>query len=71
MVKAVVELAHSANIRVVAEGVEKPEIMAILRKLGCDEAQGYAISRPLGIEEYRSWIRHQAERFAEPQSLTA
>jgi EAL domain-containing protein (putative c-di-GMP-specific phosphodiesterase class I)/GGDEF domain-containing protein len=71
MVKAIVELAHSANIRVVAEGVEKPETMAVLRKLGCDEAQGYAISRPLGIEEYRSWIRHQAERFAEPKSLHA
>jgi diguanylate cyclase len=68
MIKAIVELAHSAGIRVVAEGVEKPEIMAILRKLGCDEAQGYAISRPLGIEEYRSWIRHQAERYAEPQA---
>ena len=71
LIKAIVELAHSANIRVVAEGVEKPETMAVLRKLGCDEAQGYAISRPLGIEEYRSWIRHQAERFAEPQSLSA
>lgn len=71
MIKAIVELAHSANIRVVAEGVEKPEIMTILRKLGCDEAQGYAISRPLGIEEYRSWIRHQAERYSEPQSIIA
>lgn len=69
IVKAVAELAHASNIRVVAEGVEKPEILGLLRRLGVDEAQGYAISRPLRTEEYRAWIRHQAERFAQPEGF--
>lgn len=38
-------------MRVVAEGVETPGQIAILRKLQCDEIQGFYISRPLPPEE--------------------
>lgn len=44
---AVVSIGHHMQLRVVAEGVETPEQLAILRTMGCDEYQGYLFSRPL------------------------
>ena len=44
---AIVSMAHVLNMSVVAEGVETLEELQILRELGCDEVQGYDISRPL------------------------
>jgi diguanylate cyclase (GGDEF)-like protein len=45
--KAVISLAHSLNLKVVAEGVETLAHLDALRSYGCDEIQGYYISRPL------------------------
>jgi diguanylate cyclase (GGDEF)-like protein len=45
--KAVIRLAHSLNLKVVAEGVETLEQIRELEKYDCDEIQGYYISRPL------------------------
>jgi diguanylate cyclase (GGDEF)-like protein len=45
--RAIVSMAHVLNMSVVAEGVEREEELQILRELGCDEVQGYYISRPL------------------------
>jgi diguanylate cyclase (GGDEF)-like protein len=47
IVTSTIELAHSMGLRVVAEGVEKIEAWNLLRRLGCDLAQGYLISKPL------------------------
>ena len=44
---AIIRLAHALNLRVVAEGVETPEQVAFLRDNGCDEIQGYIVSRPV------------------------
>jgi EAL domain-containing protein (putative c-di-GMP-specific phosphodiesterase class I) len=49
--QAVVALAHSLGMKVVAEGVESPEQLAILRRLGCDEAQGFLLARPQSPEQ--------------------
>jgi diguanylate cyclase (GGDEF)-like protein/PAS domain S-box-containing protein len=49
---AVVTMAHSLKLNVVAEGVETEEQFAYLRGLGSDEAQGYLISRPVPAEEF-------------------
>ncbi len=46
IVAALVSLAHSLHLRVVAEGIETPGQAKFLRSLGCDEAQGYLISHP-------------------------
>jgi EAL domain-containing protein (putative c-di-GMP-specific phosphodiesterase class I) len=46
IVAAVVALAGKLNLRVVAEGVETPEQLDVLRELGCDCIQGYLVSRP-------------------------
>jgi diguanylate cyclase (GGDEF)-like protein len=47
IVRTIVELGHNLDMRVVAEGVETPEQLAVLRGMGCDDAQGYLFSRPL------------------------
>lgn len=44
---AVVNLAHSVDLQVVAEGVESPDQLALLRSLHCPLAQGYALCRPV------------------------
>jgi EAL domain-containing protein (putative c-di-GMP-specific phosphodiesterase class I) len=47
IVKTMVVLAHNLGIRVVAEGVETAEQLALLREMGCDRAQGFFIAQPL------------------------
>ena len=46
----------SLGLRVVAEGVEDSETLAILTALNCDLAQGYLISRPLEPEAMTAWL---------------
>jgi diguanylate cyclase (GGDEF)-like protein len=56
MVRAIVELAHSFGLSVVAEGVEDEEVWHRLATLGCDAAQGYYISHPLPPEMVPRWL---------------
>ena len=51
IIYAIVNMAHSLKLRVVAEGVHSAEQMKYLRMTGCDEAQGFYYSRPLPAEE--------------------
>jgi diguanylate cyclase len=46
-VAAVIDMAHTLGLAVVAEGVERPEQLDRLRKLGCDHAQGWLTGRPM------------------------
>ena len=50
LVSTVISLAHSLQLKVVAEGVETAEQAQCLRKLNCDEMQGYWFSRPVPFE---------------------
>jgi len=50
LVKSIVTLAHSLGLDVIAEGVETPKQMAILRSLGCEYGQGYLFYRPMDPE---------------------
>jgi len=54
-VRAIIDLAHNLNMTSVAEGIESIEVMNHLANLGCDLAQGYAISRPLIAKELYQW----------------
>ncbi|KQN19333.1 hypothetical protein ASE86_12585 [Sphingomonas sp. Leaf33] len=56
MVRSTIELAHSLGRSVVAEGVETPEILSQLAKLGCDRAQGYLIGRPMKLDRLTDMI---------------
>ncbi len=50
LVHAMINLAHNLHLEVVAEGVETEAQLDLLRSFGCDQVQGYLISKPLAIE---------------------
>jgi EAL domain-containing protein (putative c-di-GMP-specific phosphodiesterase class I) len=58
---AIIALSHSLGLRVIAEGVETGAQYEFLKRHGCEEAQGYLISRPLPEAELRAWWRMQEE----------
>jgi EAL domain-containing protein (putative c-di-GMP-specific phosphodiesterase class I) len=60
IVAAMVGLAHSLGLTVVAEGVEDAATAGALRTLGCDQMQGYYLARPMPAEEVLPWMRERA-----------
>ncbi len=57
IVRSTIDLAHNLGLSVVAEGVETAAILERLRALGCDEVQGYHISRPMPAPAFMAWLR--------------
>lgn len=57
LARAMIDLAHNLNKKVVAEGVESVETLHWLRERGCDFAQGYFIGRPMPPDEVVPWLR--------------
>ncbi|MFZ6754326.1 bifunctional diguanylate cyclase/phosphodiesterase [Undibacterium sp. Dicai25W] len=60
IVVAIISLAHSLRLRVIAEGVETLEQLTYLRDRGCDEVQGYYFSRPVPANAFESLLRQEA-----------
>jgi len=57
IVRSTVALAHSLGLYVIAEGVENAEALTLLADMGCEQAQGYHLSRPLPFDELIDWLR--------------
>jgi EAL domain-containing protein (putative c-di-GMP-specific phosphodiesterase class I) len=57
IVRSTIDLGHNLGLKVVAEGVENAAGVRRLKELGCDQAQGYFISRPLPAEDLALWLR--------------
>ncbi|MCC5814964.1 MAG: EAL domain-containing protein [Leptospira sp.] len=55
---AIINLAHSLGLNVVAEGVEKVEQLTILKEQGCDSFQGYLVSKPLSEKDFEELLRN-------------
>lgn len=60
IIRAIVGMAKSLGLEVVAEGVETPAQLAFLREQGCDEAQGYLISRPVDAQSLADLLETQS-----------
>lgn len=56
LVRTVIEFGHNFGLTVVAEGVESKEVLDALAALGCDEIQGYFISKPQTCDLLKSWF---------------
>jgi EAL domain-containing protein (putative c-di-GMP-specific phosphodiesterase class I) len=65
IVRAIVSLAHSLKLKVVAEGVESPEQVEFLKTLGCDQYQGYHFSPALPASQFEALIN--SRRQTEPE----
>jgi diguanylate cyclase len=57
IVRAIVSLAHSLHLKVIAEGVETEEQLDFLRRLGCDQYQGYFCSKPVPADAFARFLR--------------
>jgi diguanylate cyclase (GGDEF)-like protein/PAS domain S-box-containing protein len=59
IVRAIVNLGHSLDLEVIAEGVETAAQVAHLRAEGCDEVQGYYFGRPMPSDEFVDLVRRE------------
>ena len=64
IVKSIIDLAHGLGLTVTAEGIETEDQFTLLRRLGCDVAQGYFVARPLEPAALGDWIGDWEERWS-------
>lgn len=60
VVSTIITLAHNMRLKVVAEGVDNEQQLALLRELGCDQMQGYLFSKPLPASEMTQLLKQKA-----------
>jgi diguanylate cyclase len=68
IVASTIELAHSMDLRVVGEGIETAETWNLLRRLGCDLAQGYIVSPPIPADQIPGFVRKANQLLQESDS---
>jgi len=57
IIRAIVDLSHNLNLKVVAEGVQTQEQLNYLKEIGCDMIQGYYISKAIKSQQIKDIIR--------------
>jgi diguanylate cyclase (GGDEF)-like protein len=55
---AIISMGKIMNLNIIAEGVETKEQLEVLKKIGCDEVQGYYFSKPKPIKEFEKWLKN-------------
>jgi diguanylate cyclase (GGDEF)-like protein len=58
IVRSTIDLGHNMGLRVVAEGIESEAVWRLLAALGCDQGQGYFMSRPIPGDRLVEWIKN-------------
>ena len=71
IVRSTIDLAHNLGLRVTAEGVESQEVWDTLSILGCDQSQGYFMSRPMPADRLEAWLRSEDRTQTTAASLRA
>ena len=66
--QAIIALGHSLNLRVIAEGVETEAQYDFLKEQGCDEIQGFLISRAMSEENFKQWLIEHLENVKKIQN---
>ncbi len=66
IVRTIIDLGHVLHLHVLAEGVETEEQLALLRREGCDEVQGYHFSRPVSADAFARWMIQHNTAAAQP-----
>ena len=66
--KAIIAMAHSLNLEVIAEGVETEEQLAFLRAQGCEEVQGFLLGRPQTADRITNRLAQQVQAVVESTS---
>ena len=61
LVESTIVLAHGLGRRVIAEGIEDPETLSLLRAIGCDIAQGYYLAKPMQLEALSNLLANEAK----------
>ncbi len=56
IVRSTIDLGHNMGLRVVAEGIESEAVWRLLADLGCDQGQGYFMSRPIPGDQLIAWL---------------
>jgi EAL domain-containing protein (putative c-di-GMP-specific phosphodiesterase class I) len=56
IVRSTIDLGHNMGLRVVAEGIESEAVWRLLADLGCDQGQGYFMSRPIPADQLFGWL---------------
>ena len=69
IVRTTIELAHNMGLEVVAEGVEDESTLRHLANEGCEQAQGYFLSRPIPSRDLLNWLRnYEPQEWADRRS---
>lgn len=61
IVESTIEMAHKLNIHVVAEGIEDAETLDYLKKIKCDQGQGFFYAKPMSGSEFSQWLNNHPE----------
>jgi diguanylate cyclase (GGDEF)-like protein len=56
IVRSTIDLGHNMGLRVVAEGIESEAVWRLLARMGCDQGQGYFMSRPMPADQLAGWL---------------
>jgi EAL domain-containing protein (putative c-di-GMP-specific phosphodiesterase class I) len=71
IVRAIVSLAHSLRLKVVAEGVETAAQLDFLKSLGCDQYQGYHFSTPVSADAFEEMLRGESAHASDSEESEA
>ncbi|MEQ1801943.1 MAG: EAL domain-containing protein [Gammaproteobacteria bacterium] len=69
IVRASIDLAHNLGLEVLAEGVETRQALEWLKQQGCEQAQGFLISKPMPAEQFSAWVRSYEQDETRPTAI--